>query len=156
MSQDGRDRKGTFERTGEQLGEAAGRAMGRGTDMAAGMIGSLLGSAVDTLGEWWSSADAGRAARSFDQQRDRSCREHFESTSESSQRDYDAVRPLYQFGHMAQHDPSLSGRGFEEVEPTLRDAYRTEKREKDEDWSEVRGYVGFGYSQEDPDRPPTA
>jgi hypothetical protein len=145
------DDRGTFERTGEQLGGDAGRAFGRGTDMAAGMLGSLLGSAMSSLGEWWTSPEAQRAAQSFDQSRDHSCRDHFESSSMSAEREYHDVRPHYQFGHMAQQNPQYRGRAFEDVEPELRSAWQAGSGESQTDWPEVRGYVGFGYSQENRD-----
>jgi hypothetical protein len=146
--------KGTFERMGEQLGGAAGRAFGRGSDMAANMFGSMFGTAMDSLGEWWSSPDASRAASSFDASRDRSCRDHFESTSSGGRsRQYDEVRPLYQFGHMAGQNPDYQGRDFEDIEPDLQRAWPTESKQSVGEWPEVRGYVGFGYSQDRADSP---
>ncbi|MEX2570036.1 MAG: hypothetical protein WD737_01955 [Gemmatimonadota bacterium] len=155
MDQERRDReKGSFERMGENLGGAAGRAMGRGGDMATGMIGSMIGTAIDSLGEWWTSADADRAARSFGDAQDRSCRQHFDGQgSETAERGYDDVRPLYQFGHMASQNPDFSGRDFDEVEPDLHRAWGDASRESHGEWPEVRGFVGFGYSQENPDTP---
>jgi hypothetical protein len=141
--------RGTFERMGEQVGGAAGRAFGRGSDMAAGMVGSILGSAMNSLGDWWASADANRAAQSFDETRDRACRDHFEaSAGTGAGKQYDEVRPLYQFGHMAGQNPDYRGRDFQEVEPDLQRAWSEQSRQKLGDWPEVRGYVGFGYSQD--------
>jgi hypothetical protein len=157
MNQGNRERdRGTFEQLGEQIGGAAGRAMGRGSDMAAGMIGSMLGTAMNQLGDWWTTADAQRAASSFDEGRDRSCRQHFEAeatVNTESQRAYDDVRPLYQFGHVAGQNPEFRGRDFNEVEPDLQRAWGEESRQQHGDWPEVRGYVGFGYSQENPESP---
>jgi hypothetical protein len=149
MSQRNDDREeGTFERMGEQLGGAAGRAFGRGGDMAAGMVGSILGSAISTLGDWWSSADANRAAASFEE-RDRDCREHFQASgSVGTGRDYADVRPLYQLGHMAGQNPDYEGRSFQEVEPDLQRAWDAEPRDRHGDWPEVRGYVGFGFGED--------
>jgi hypothetical protein len=138
---------GTFERMGEQLGGAAGKMMGRGSDMATEMFGNMLGNAMNALGDWWTSPDAQRAAGSFDQTRDRSCRDHFEaSASASTGREYDQVRPLYQFGHVAGQNPDYRGRSFDEVEPDLQRAWKSESSSQS-DWPEVRGYVDFGYSQ---------
>jgi hypothetical protein len=144
---------GAFERMGEQMGEAAGRAAGRGTDMAAGLAGSLMGAAASRLGEWWSSGDADRAARSFDDRRDRSCRDHFEADAAGTTRSYDEVRPLYQFGHMAGQSPDYQGRDFGDVEPHLQRAWEEQASESRGDWPEVRGYVGFGYSQAEGESP---
>jgi hypothetical protein len=145
MNQGNRDDRGTFEQTAEQIGGAAGRAVGRGTDMAFNMFGSFFGSAMNSLGEWWTSADAQLAAQSFDQTRDSTCRAHFETEASAEARDYDEVRPLYQFGHMAGQNPSYRGRDFEDIEPDLERAWNQEQRQTD--WPEVRGYVGFGFNQ---------
>lgn len=146
--------KGTFERIGEQLGDVAGRAVGRGADMAAGMVGSMLGTAMDSLGEWWSSPEAEQAARSFNESRERGCRDHFESApSPGKQRPYDEVRPLYQFGHMAGQNPEYRGRDFPEIEPDLQRAWTADSSRRLGDWPEVRGYVGFGYSPESGETP---
>jgi hypothetical protein len=153
MDQDDRKRdQGTLEKLGERFGAAAGNTLGRGADIASDVVGSLVGSALSNLGDWWSTPDATRAARSFDQDRDRSCREHFESQQMSSDRDYDQVRPLYQFGHVAGQNPDYRGRDFDDVEPDLRGAYEEGARESAADWPEVRGYVGFGYAQDKPSR----
>src|SRR5687768_6694613 len=88
---------GTFERMGERLGGAAGRMMGRSGEIAGGMVGSMVDSLMNTLGDWWSTTDAERAARSFDEE-ESTCRSHFESQTDRVDRDYDDVRPFYQFG----------------------------------------------------------
>jgi hypothetical protein len=151
MDQDRNNREeGTLEKLGEQLGAAAGNTLGRGADIATNVVGTFIGSALSNLGEWWSTPDATRAAGSFDQDRDRSCREHFESQGMSGNRDYDQVRPLYQFGHVAGQNPDYRGRDFDDVEPDLRGAYEQGAREKSADWPEVRGFVGFGYAQDNP------
>jgi hypothetical protein len=139
---------GSLERLGERLGATTGGAVGRGADAAAGMMGSLLDSAIGALGDWWSSAAANRAAQSFLRERDESCREHFDSIGIGSGRDYDEVRPLYQFGHVAGQNPNYRGRDFSEVEPELRRAWSRESTDTHGDWPEVRGFVGFGYTRE--------
>ena len=149
MNQGGNNpEQGSFERIGEQVGEAAGRAFGRGSDMAAGMFGSLFGTAMDALGDWWSSPAANQAAQDFDQTRDRSCRHHFESTSDmAGGRNYDQVRPLYQFGHMAGQNPDYQGRDFSEVEPDLKRAWDQQSSSPHGEWPDVRSYVDFGFTR---------
>ena len=151
----GRDNEagGTFERMGEQVGEAAGRAFERGGEMAGGMLGSMLDSAANTLGAWWSSTDADRAARGFSDN-DEHCRRHFESgKSDGVSRRYDEVRPLYQFGHMASRNPDYQGRDFSEVEPDLRRALGSDSKWGPTDWSDAREYVDFGFSAKGRDAP---
>lgn len=84
MTQRNDDRAGGFEKVGEALGEMAGKTMGRAADMAADMAGSMLGPAVQALGGWWTKPEASRAASSFDEDRDRTCRTHFESSMDAS------------------------------------------------------------------------
>src|SRR5687768_11195227 len=133
MDETNRQNQGSFERMGEQIGGAAGRAMGRGTEMAMGAMTSMLGSAMDAMGQWWSTADATRAAQSFDDTRDQTCRQHFQSSSSttstpsSTTRSYDDVRPLYQFGHTARHHPEYEGRSFDEIEADLERAWDEER-----------------------------
>lgn len=152
MDERNRQNQGSFERMGEQIGSAAGRAMGRGTEMAMGAMTSMLGSAMDAMGQWWSTADAARAAQSFDDTRDQTCRQHFQSTSSpmsspsATTRSYEDVRPLYQFGHTAGHNPDYSGRSFDEIEADLERAWDEERSSSYGDWPEIRGYVGFGYT----------
>jgi hypothetical protein len=150
MDQSNREReKGTLEQMGESMGAAAGRMFGRGTEMAANVMGSLLGSAMDTLGDWWSTADATRAAQSFDQQRDRTCRQHYESAGMSTTRDYDDVRPLYQFGYVAGQNPDYKGRDFDDVEPDLQRVWNEQRQKPHGEWPEVRGFIGFGYASQE-------
>lgn len=149
--------EGTFERIGEQLGGAAGRAMERGAEIAGGMMGSMVDSLMNTLGDWWSSADAEAAARSFDRA-EPLCRRHFDSqttqgsnsSSTSSNDDYEDVRPFYQFGYVASRNPDYQGRDFSEIEPELRGAWRQDTA--GDDWADVRGYVDFGYTRDRMDR----
>jgi hypothetical protein len=144
--------EGTLERVGEQLGGAAGRAMGRGAEIAGGMMGSMVDSLINTLGDWWSSTDAETAARGFDRA-DPACRQHFDNrsaseqtSSTSSRTDYEDARPFYQFGYVASRNPSYQGRDFTEIEPDLRTAWTGDST--GEDWSDVRGYVDFGYTRD--------
>lgn len=180
MTQRNDDRAGGFEKVGEALGEAAGKAMGRAADMAANMAGSMLGPAMQALGGWWTQPEANRAASSFDEEKERACRTHFDSTmsargsaggggasmsggasadvsgtggtgrSTGTVRDYDSARPLYQFGHMAGQNPDYQGRSFRDVEPDLERAWQGDPSSRHGSWPEVRGYVGFGFEGDTP------
>lgn len=143
---------GTFEKIGEQIGEAAGRAMERGAGIAGGMMGSMVDSLMNTLGDWWSSADAEAAARSFDRA-EPLCRRHFDNRTAGkgtspvhSDDDYEDVRPFYQFGYVASRNPDYQGRDFSEIESDLRGAWRDDST--GDDWADVRGYVDFGYTRD--------
>ena len=141
--------KGGFERMGEQLGETigetAGRMAGRATDAAMDVAATVFGSAMDALGDWWKSAEAQQAGRSFGAEHDTQAREHFQSRGAA--KSYDEVRPLYQFGHVAAHNPDYAGRSFRDVEPQLERAWREEQTTRYGDWPRVRDYVSHGYEQ---------
>lgn len=143
----------TLERMGEQLGGATARAATRGAEIAGGVMGSMVDTVIGTLGDWWSTGDASRAAQTFDNA-EATCRQHFQKEANSAgsarERNYDEVRPLYQLGFVASQNPSFENRDFREVEPELEHAWRSAGTP--EDWSDVRGFVDFGYTQNRIDR----
>jgi hypothetical protein len=146
MGNDGnRDAGGTFEHAGEAMGEMAGRMAGRVTDAAVNVTGAVFGSMAALLGSWWSGPEADRAATSFDDQADGSCRRHFEARS--SGRDYATTRPLYQLGHVAGRNPQYRDRSYSDVEPELRRAWEASPdSERYGRWDDVSAYVKFGFS----------
>ncbi|MDP9349631.1 MAG: hypothetical protein M3P24_10920 [Gemmatimonadota bacterium] len=141
------ENKGPFEQFGETMGGLAGRVAGRATDMAMNVADSVFENVGRVLGGWWAGADAGQAARSFGAEQDRASREHHASRSGSSDagRDYESARPLYQFGHVARHNPDYQGRSFRDVEPELERAWSGGPSERHGNWSEVRDYVEYGF-----------
>ncbi len=140
--------KGAVEQIGEQLGEMAGRAAGQAADLTANVMGSIFGSAMNWLGDWWSSPSADQAARSFGQEQDMVCRRHHEGRSPTgTNRSYEEVRPLYQFGHTAGQNPDYQGRSFEEIESHLERACDEEQTTRFGTWPEARDYVSYGYTQ---------
>lgn len=150
MAEDRKDREGAFEKVGEAMGGLAGKAAGRGMDMATNVAGSIMSTAAGVLGGWWATADANRAAASFDQRSDEACRTHFRETSSATgarARTYDQSRPAYEFGHLAGQNPDYQGRSFDQVERDLESAWERAGRERYGDWPDVRGYVGFGFEQ---------
>ena len=92
---------------------------------------SLLGGAASQLSNMWSD------------QADQACRTDYEARSDSKQ-SYDAVRPLYQFGHLAGSNPDYQGRSFEDVESDLENAWKGQSGQYG-DWKSVRDYIGAGY-----------
>ena len=137
--------KGGFEELGETLGETAGRMAGRATDAAMNVAGAIFGNAVEALGDWFASDEARRAGSSFGADQDRQARAHFSTTRDESASSYDEVRPLYQLGHVAAHNPDYAGRSFREVEPQLERAWHEDQTTRYGDWPRVRGYVGHGF-----------
>ena len=132
--------KGNLERAGSSAGGLAGRA----ADTAVDLMGSVIGTAARMFGGWWSDRSPDEAVRSFGEQQDTACRTHFQN-SKSSTSSYDAVRPLYQFGHLAGSNPDYQGRSFEEVEGDLQNAWTGDAAQKYGDWASVRDYVSTGY-----------
>lgn len=132
-----------------KIGEGLGGLVGQAADAAAGMLGSMMSS----MGGWWAqAANQQQAARSFGEEQERACRNHFEASARGGAgvegaSDYERVRPLYQLGHVAGRNPEYRGRGFEEVEPELRRAWSGEQEKRYGSWPEVRGYVDFGFSR---------
>jgi hypothetical protein len=136
--------KGNFERVGETMGGVAGKV----TDTAVDLMGSIMKTAASTFGGWWSRSTPDEAVRSFSPEQDKSCRTHFENRRREQKSDstsYDAVRPLYQFGHLAGSNPDYQGRSFEEVETDLQRAWTPEYTTAFGEWSNVRDYINTGY-----------
>ena len=136
--------KGTFERVGRGFGGFAGRAADTGIDLA----GTMIRTVGNIVGGWWSDRTADDARRMFGERSENACRRHFDSVPRDSS--YEAVRPLYQFGHLAGQNPDYHGRSFEEVESDLRNAWTSEQTRRYGDWNSVRDYVSGGYQARNP------
>jgi hypothetical protein len=133
--------KGTFERAGGALGGLAGMA----GDTAVNLMGSMLGSVARTVGGWWSDRAADEALTSFGEKEDSTCRAHFDNVARRDT-NYDTMRPLYQFGHLAGQNPDYQGRSFEEVETDLKTAWTGEPAVTYGDWEMVRDYMRTGFA----------
>lgn len=127
----GENQKGNLEKVGEGMGGMAGKV----ADTAVGWMASALGMAIDRLGEVWSDQDDNRYRSDFEQKKP-------SSTSSS----YDAVRPLYQFGHLAGSNPDYQGRSFDDVESELKNVWTGDQATQYGDWKSVREYINTGYS----------
>ena len=148
---------GPLEQIGESVGGTVGKVVGRANDMAAGVATSLIGQAMETLGDWWATG-AEQAARTFGDQEDRACRDHFTSRGQQpastpasspasgTRRDYDSARPVYQFGYVAGQNPEYQARPFDRVEADLERAWEAVGRDRFGEWPEVRDQVNFGYT----------
>jgi hypothetical protein len=137
--------KGNFERVGETMGSVAGKV----TDTAVDLMGSMIRTAASTFGGWWSRSTPDDAVRNFGPEQDSACRTHFENLNrerKSSNTSYDAVRPLYQFGHLAGSNPDYQGRSFEEVETDLQKTWTPEYTTAFGEWSNVRDYINTGFA----------
>ena len=136
--------KGNFERVGESVGSVAGKA----ADTAVDLMSSMVRTAAGTIGGWWSRSTPDQGVQSFTAEADNTCRNHFEQLRREgrSKSDYDAIRPLYQFGHMAGSNPDYQGRSFEEVESDLQRTWTPEYTTAFGEWNVVRDFINKGYS----------
>jgi hypothetical protein len=132
-------------KVGQGLGGATGAAAGAGIGALGGPIGMVIGALAGAAGGWWAGKNVSEAAGDFDDETDAHYR-RVHSESEAS-RDYDEVRPYYQFGRVARSNPDYEGRAFEDVEPELRKGWEGSAQEKYGRWDDVRPYVNRGYSR---------
>ena len=135
--------KGNFERVGETVGSVTGKV----ADTAVDLMSSMVRTAASTIGGWWSRSTPDEMTRSFSSEHENACRNHFEQRRREgkSKADYDAVRPLYQFGHMAGSNPDYQGRSFDEVESDLKRTWTPEYTTAFGEWNTVRDYINTGY-----------
>ncbi len=140
----GSGEKGNFERVGAAMGGVAGKM----TDTAVDLMSSMLRTAAGTFGGWWARNTPDDARKSFTPEADQACRDHFENVRRAGRtnRSYESMRPLYQFGHLAGSNPDYQGRSFEEVEGDLQQAWTPEYTTAFGEWNTIRDYVNTGYS----------
>ncbi|HEY0303664.1 MAG TPA: hypothetical protein VGC44_01770 [Longimicrobiales bacterium] len=136
--------KGNFERVGESIGSVTGKA----ADTAVDLMSSMVKTAASTIGGWWSRSTPDEVRQTFTPEADSTCRHHFEQRRREgrTKSDYDALRPLYQFGHMAGANPDYQGRSFEEVENDLKRTWSPEYTTAFGEWNIVRDYINTGYA----------
>jgi hypothetical protein len=136
--------KGNFERVGESVGSVTGKV----ADTAVDLMSSMVRTAASTIGGWWSRSTPDDMTRSFGPEQETTCRQHFEQKRREGRANtnYDTVRPLYQFGHLAGSNPDYQGRSFEEVETDLQRTWTPEYTTAFGEWNNVRDYIDTGYS----------
>jgi hypothetical protein len=125
-----------------------GGALAGGTAgfLVLGPIGAAIAGIAGALGGWWAGEAATTAASSFTEEEDRAYRTRYESLPDRpADRRYEDVRPAYQLGHVAAHNPSYRGRRFEEIEPELTRIWSEDMRRRYGDWAGMRGYVRDAY-----------
>ena len=138
---------------GAGVGEAAGALGGAAAGGTVGMlvlgpIGAGIAAIAGALGGWWGSSATDTAAQTFTPEEDAYYRERFEtSPNRVADRSYEQVRPAYQLGHVAAHNPAYRGKRFAEIEPELTHAWPKEMRARYGEWSGMRGYVREAYER---------
>ena len=133
---------------GEAVGGVSGVVAGAAIGSAASPIGTVIGGIAGAVGGWWAGRTVAEAAHKFNQHDDEYYRERFENRpGRLADRNYDDVRPAYQFGHIASMNPDYNGRTFDEVEPDLRHGWSNNLRARHGDWSAVRPYAEEAYNR---------
>ena len=137
---------------GDHVGEAAGGISGVLTGAAIGSaggpIGTIIGGIAGAVGGWWSGRAISEAATKFTHSDDEHFRKHYESApTRPADRTYEDIRPAYQLGHVASHNPDYSSREFEEVERDLQAGWTDDLRARHGEWSAVRGYARDAYAR---------
>ena len=137
---------------GDHVGEAAGGISGvlagAAIGSAGGPIGTIIGGIAGAIGGWWSGRAISEAATKFTHSDDDHYRKHYETSSTRlADRTYDDVRPAYQLGHVASHNPDYANRDFDAVERDLQAGWSDDLRAKHGEWTQVRGYARDAYAR---------
>lgn len=133
---------------GEAAGGISGVVAGAAIGSLGGPIGTIVGGIAGAVGGWWAGRAVAEAAQSYtidDEDFYRSSYEH--SDARLADRSYDQVRPAYQLGHFAGHNPDYAGRPFESVESDLRRGWDTTATTTHGEWDQVRGYARDAYNR---------
>jgi len=145
------DEKDTVKAASTPATAAAGAVAGATAGLATGVfgpIGMIVGAIVGGVG----GAAAGAAgAVASDNLYTAEHDAHYQALWEggpdnAADRTFEAVRPAYQFGHIAAQQPEFAGRYFGDVEPELRRRWPDELRTRAGEWGAIRRYVEDGYS----------
>ena len=130
--------------TGAVTGAAgAGAAAGAGL-LVAGPLGGIIGALAGALGGWWAGREVVDAVQEVDREENRFRRAHEHA---GATRPYEEARHAYRLGYVAARNPDNANRGFEEVEPALRDAW-VQAHLHDRSpvpWEQVRAEVRSGF-----------
>jgi hypothetical protein len=137
---------------GDQVGEAAGGISGVLAGAAIGSmggpIGTVIGGIAGAIGGWWTGRAIAEAASNFTHADDAHFRSSYEgSDARLDNRSYDDVRPAYQLGHIARHNPNYRGRDFESVEPDLQRGWSADVSKSSGEWQEVRRFARDAYTR---------
>lgn len=136
------------EDVGEAAGGITGVVAGASIGSIAGPIGTIIGGIAGAVGGWWAGRAIGDAAQHYTEHDDTFYRDQYEGSSDRlADRSYEQVRPAYQLGHLAAHNPEYAGRPFEVVEPDLRRGWDANASAQHGEWQQVRGYARDAYAR---------
>jgi hypothetical protein len=129
-------------------GAIAGAAAGLST-LVFGPFGAIVGAIVGGLAGGLEGAVGARALDDnlYTPEYDAYYHALWEGTPDrAADRTFDAVRPAFQFGHIAAQHREYLGRDFDLVEPGLRQHWSEELRAHAGEWDAVQRHVESGYS----------
>ena len=142
------DHPGVGDHIGEAAGGISGVLTGAAIGSAGGPIGTIIGGIAGAIGGWWSGRAISEAATRFTHSDDDYYRNHYETSSTRlADRKYEDVRPAYQIGHLAAHNPDYADREWDAVEADLQRGWSDDLRTKHGDWQQVRGYARDAYTR---------
>lgn len=144
------DERRSVEITSGPVGALAGAAAGATAGLVSlaggpiGMgIGAVIGAMAGGVGGWFGGQAAGEVP--YDASHDAHYRALYEG-GVVSDRGFDAVRPAYQLGHLAAHNPEWRGREFSAIEPDLRRTWEGHVPGRDAlAWDAVRSHARDAY-----------
>jgi hypothetical protein len=142
------DNPSAVDQVGEAAGGISGVLAGAAIGSVVGPIGTVIGGIAGAIGGWWTGRAIAEAASNFTHADD----DHFRTSYEGSERrlnnrSYDDVRPAYQLGYIARHNPNYRGRDFEDVESDLQRGWSADVSKSSGEWQEVRGFARDAYTR---------
>jgi hypothetical protein len=133
---------------GEGIGGIGGMLAGAAIGTAAGPIGTLIGGIAGAMGGWWTGRAVTEAASAMTTDDDSYYRAHYESSpNRLADRSYEQVRPAYQLGHIAAHNPDYANRNWSEVESDLQRGWNSDVSRKYGEWPAVSPYASAGFNR---------
>ena len=142
------DNPSVADEVGEGVGGIGGMLAGAAIGTAGGPIGTLIGGIAGAVGGWWAGRAVTEAASTMTNEDDSYYRSHYESSpNRLADRRYEDVRPAYQLGHVASHNPDYANRSWTDVESDLKQGWSGDTSRRYGEWSTVRGYASEGFSR---------
>lgn len=133
---------------GEGVGGVSGTLAGAALGSLGGPIGTVIGGIAGAISGWWAGRAVSEAAASYTDEHDTDYRSHYESTPDRlADRSFDDVRPAYQLGHVAAHNPDYANKKFEDVESDLKRGWNAGASKAHGEWDRIRGYAHEAYSR---------
>ena len=133
---------------GEAVGGIGGTFVGAAIGAAGGPIGMIIGGMAGAIGGWWSGRAVTEAVSKVSHTDDDFYREFYETSPHKlADRSYDDVRPAYQLGHIASHNPAYANSTWNDVQSDLRRGWTTEHARTYGEWDAASNFVRDGFTR---------